>query len=497
VLVPTQTSGPANNGGGNNTEPQPGPEPLSPTLTPVPDQRQQLSIAVDARTNTLIVSGTDEYLKRVEMIVTDLDGKKGNERESRVFALRNVKAKEVEATLQSYFKGESDKQHAVLGPDQSGSALRQLEQEVTVVGDEKSNKLVISTSPRYMDMVLSMVKELDATPPQVVIQVLLAEVSTDSSGQWGVDITGRGLTGLNATAQSLAAGAGVAAALGVPNLTFVLTDLELIVRALQAQGKLQILSSPYLQARNNEKASIQVGDNIAIVSGNVERTPQGGTVSSVDRKDTGVILNVTPSISPDGFVRMEVAPEISQLSSQTTQITQDFQAPILTQRKLSTTVTVKDGQTVVIGGLMQTINDQRRTKVPLLGDIPVVGWLFRSVNDSDKATELLVILTPKVIYGDSPESLERLDQIANEKIDGTQAPYQIRDNLERNNFYEQSKDLPLTPTAPPPQPAPVPEAAPPQPAPQPAASDPSPPHSDIYVPPKSRRSSFTPPETQP
>src|SRR5262249_42615687 len=141
-----------------------------------------------------------------------------------------------ETTLQAYFKSEADKQHQLLGPDQSGSVMRQLEQEVTIVGDEKSNKLIVSTSPRYMDMVLQMVGELDAAPPQVVIQVLLAEVTLDKSGQWGIDMKARGVTGENATIASLAAGAGVAAALGVPNLTFASADFDLMIRALEAQG---------------------------------------------------------------------------------------------------------------------------------------------------------------------------------------------------------------------------------------------------------------------
>lgn len=426
ILVPTRLS--------DASEPAEGPPTPSQSLTPVPDQRQQLSIAVDARTNTLIVSGTDDYLERVRTVVQDLDNIVATERESHVYAVRNAKAKDLETTLQAYFRGEADKQRQLLGPDQSGSVMRQLEQEVTVVGDEKSNKLVISTSPRYMEMVLGMVRELDAPPPQVMIQVLLAEVTTDTNGQWGIDIVGRGLTGENATIASLGAGAGVAAALGIPNLTFVSADFDLIVRALEAQGKLQILSSPYLQARNNEKASIQVGDNIAIIEGALERTPQGGTLSDVQRKDIGIILNVTPSISPDGFVRMEVSPEISQLSQRTTQLTEDFSAPIIQQRKVTTTVTVKDGQTVVIGGLMQSLGDNRSTKVPLLGDVPLFGWLFRTKQDKEEKTELLVILTPKVVYNDRPEADDIEQKLLDQKIDGTQSPETIRDMMRRNNM---------------------------------------------------------------
>src|SRR6185436_309483 len=108
-----------------------------------PDERQELSIAIDARTNTLIVSGTQEYLDRVRQLVTDIDSIEGEERSQAVYAVKNAKAKEIEATLQSYFKGESGLTRALLGPDQTGSAMRQLEQEVTVVGDEKSNRLLV------------------------------------------------------------------------------------------------------------------------------------------------------------------------------------------------------------------------------------------------------------------------------------------------------------------------------------------------------------------
>jgi general secretion pathway protein D len=203
-------------------------------------------------------------------------------------------------------------------------------------------------------------------------------------------------------------------------------------------------------------------------------------VSNIERKDIGIILNVTPSISPDGFVRMEVSPEISQVSQRTTQITQDFLAPIIQQRKVTTTVTVKDGQTVVIGGLMQSLADHRQTKVPFLGDIPVVGWLFRTKQDQEQKTQLLVILTPKVIYNDDPEAPVRESHILNQKIDGTQSPSTIRDAMQKNHFFEQGPDDPVDPFE---APVEVPATVPP-----PVEVSPPPPrssgHGDTYVPPK-------------
>ncbi len=281
---------------------------------------------------------------------------------------------------------------------------------------------------------MKMVRELDTAPPQVVIQVLLAEVTVDSTANWGADLK-IGPIGNGYSFTGLAAGAGVASALGVPNLTFASNDFELILRALEAQGKLQVLSSPHIVARNNEKASINVGDNIAIVQ-SVERTPQGGTQADVKREDLGIKLDVTPSISPDGFVRMDLTPEIQTLSQKTTQITADFSAPVINKRTIQTTVTVKDGQTVVLGGLMQTTEDERRTKVPLLGDLPIFGSLFRSYQKSNAKTELLMIVTPRVIYNDAPEGIERLRSITEQKIDALDNPGSIRDSIKRNGLSD-------------------------------------------------------------
>jgi type II secretion system protein D len=450
VLVPTSTPGAGEDGTTS----------LS-TLTPVPDERQELSIAIDARTNTLIVSGSIEYLDRVREVVQDIDSIEATERSQHVYAVRNARAKDIEQTLQAYFSGESARQRQLLGPDQSGSVLRQLEQEVTVVGDEKSNKLVISTSPRYMDMVLKMVEELDAVPPQVVIHVLLAEVTLDSSSTWGADLRFRNIGGENLNITSLAAGAGVAAALGVPNLTFISNDIDLIIRALEAQGRLQVLSRPYLQTRNNERAFMQAGDNIAIVEGALERTPQGGVVAPVSREDLGIKLTVTPSISPDGFVRMEIEPEISTLSQRQTQISSDFFAPVITRRQFQTTVSVRDGHSVVLGGLIQTTEEDRRTKTPFLGDLPIVGGFFRSRQQQDIKTELLVILTPHVIYNDTPEGTDRTRRMSDHRIDSMVIPDRVREALNEDNDFNGVIDEPVIIT--PGDPQPIIEPVPPLP----------------------------------
>jgi type II secretion system protein D len=438
------------------------------TVTPVPDERQQLAIAVDLRTNTLIVSGTPEYLELVRKVVTELDAISANERERRVYHLRNAKAKDIETTLKSYFQGEADKARITLGNERAGSLLSRLESEVTVVGDQSSNKLVISTSPKYMESVLQIVEELDASPPQVMIQVLLAEVTVDAADQWGMDINVGPFGGESYRVGSTAAGVGVATALGVPNLSVSSTDFSLLIRALEAQGKLEVLSNPQVLANNNQVARISVVDEIGVAG----RSQFGGTnntsiISEVERIPAGIILEVTPSISSDGFVRMEISPEISALTSRVTQINRDQTAPVITKRTVDTVVTVKDGQSVVIGGLIQTSDEQRTSKVPLLGDIPIIGVPFRTKKNEVTKTELLVILTPRVVPGQAGATEGLIKDVTEQSVDRMEDPTRIEDYLERIRLeVEQTRRrngrVPLVPAEAPGQPAPAqPPASPP------------------------------------
>lgn len=418
------------------------------TLTPVPDERQQLAITVDPRTNTLLVSGTQEYIDDVTKVVTELDAIVATERERFIYRLKNADAQTVQDTLVKYFQSEADRLRQTLGPDMGGSAAGLLEREVTVVGDTKSNTVLVSASPRQIEFVRDMIQELDAAPPQVLIQVMLAEVTIDSGSEWGVDMKLKDFGGDMYTAAALAAGSGVATALGVPNLTFSSSDFEFLVRALEAQGKLEVLSRPQIIANNNEPAFFQAGDNIAFTD-NVELLQDGSTRSTISRKDLGIKLTVTPSISSDGFVKMDVQPEISTLTAQTTQISENFDAPVISSRKVSTVVTVKDGQTVVLGGLLQTLSQEHKTKVPIIGDIPFIGIPFRSTSTKTVKTELLVILTPKVVPGESDEAIKRLKRLTDEEINRMTPAEKLRAEFEGGGDFIKGTRLPDEKAVPP------------------------------------------------
>ncbi|HRQ72312.1 MAG TPA: secretin N-terminal domain-containing protein [Phycisphaerales bacterium] len=386
-------------------------------VTAVPDVRQELSITIDARTNSLLVSGTEEYLELVGDVVRELDSIQANEREQMVVHLANARAMDVEQTLQGYFQSEADRLQRTLSAEMQGSAARQLENEVTIVGDEKSNKLLISASPRYLDTVERIVRELDAAPPQVMIQVLLAEVTLDAENTWGFDVRVGGDTGLGNDAYKIgvfAAGTGVSSAIGTPNIAVSSLDFELLIRALEVQGKLEVLSRPQVTVRNNEIARIQVGEDIGLVSA-FDRSDTGNVRSDVERREIGIILQVVPTISPDGFVRMDIRPEISTLSQREIQISENLSSPVINVRKVETTVAVMDGQTVVIGGLIQTTAEERENRIPFFGHLPVVGGLFRSNVKQNQKTELLVILTPRIVPG-GEGSIERYQRLSDGEI---------------------------------------------------------------------------------
>ncbi|MCP3904428.1 MAG: hypothetical protein GY715_12440 [Planctomycetes bacterium] len=400
-------------------------------LTAVPDQRQQLSITVDSRTNSLLVSGTPMYLDLVAEVVEELDALEANERQTYVYKLMNAQALEVARVLGEFVREEQEKLIGTLSPDQIGSAARLLEREITIQGDESSNSVLISASPRYMDRVKQMVREIDVDPPQVLIQVMLAEVTLDATDDWGVNLDAIFRTGSAVVSGGFALGTPLLGVPGVPNIQVAGTDFDMLIRAIQEQGRLAVLSNPSVMVANNQTARIQVGETIRVAStSNI--TESGNTNTGTEEKEVGTILQVTPSINPDGFVRLSVEPEISNLTNRTTQISENLEAPIITVRTANTTVTVRDGQTIVIGGLISDRFERRVSKVPFFGDIPLVGALFRSESENSARIELMIVLTPHVI--DSPTNAARVEQVTNDEIDRLTLPERVKEKIRQGSF---------------------------------------------------------------
>jgi type II secretory pathway component GspD/PulD (secretin) len=418
---------------------------LGADLTLVPDDRQQLSITVDDRTNSLLVSGTPNYLTLVETVVNELDRQQANERDTFAYKLKNATAVDVAKVVNDFVSEDQKKILQTLSADELPSASKLLEREVTVVGDQKSNTVLVNASPRYMEKVQEIIKELDVDPPQVLIQVLLAEVSLDKSESLGPEFG-------NATIGEFGVAAGMGNMTkvpgtqllgslftnsGTPNVAIGAEDFELLINALASQSRVQVLSNPSVMVENNSKGFIQVGETVRLPSG--VSFSSAGQQSSVTPEDIGIILTVTPSINPEGFVRMQIEPEISRLSLQTTQISENFNSPVVTRRRATTTVTVKDGQTVVIGGLISDRFERVDRKIPLLGDIPVLGMLFRQYRENSSKTELLIVLTPHVVRSPSNGGASKASEITAESIGRLSLPPQLLEQIRKGQLEGKSQ----------------------------------------------------------
>jgi general secretion pathway protein D len=180
------------------------------------------------------------------------------------------------------------------------------------------------------------------------------------------------------------------------------SDFQVALRAIAQAGKAEILSRPSILARNNQPATISLGQQVPLVS-NTRFDAVNGQINTVSYQNVGIILRVTPFITPDGLVEMIVSPETSQLADRSVwvPISKDALAPVINSRLADTVVVVPDGQTVIIGGLMENQVTMSESKVPLLGDIPWLGNAFKRKQKQNVKTELMIFLTPQIVAAPS------------------------------------------------------------------------------------------------
>jgi type II secretion system protein D len=382
-------------------------DPEKAPVEPVPDEaasatvgtaeENALTVTVDPRTNSLLIGGSDHYIALASEIITALDASEGMERKTQVYRLKNAQAVEVQTALRSFLDQDRQRITQVLGQDAMGTAQRLLEREVAIVAEPVSNTLLLSANPRYFEQVNALIKELDQPQPQVLIQALIAEVTLDSTTDLGMEWTYNGKSG-NAT-YATGTDFGVADALssfGGFSSAITGSDYTFLLRALQSDGRLHVLSRPQILTADNMPATINVGQRVPLIT-NSRVTDNGNTINSFEYQTVGVILTVTPRISPDGFVKMDVGTTNSALSSSSVDVTKGVTAPIINERLATTTVSVQSGQSIIIGGLISTSEDSRNKRIPWLGNIPLLGALFRSTSDFRNRQELLIFLTPQVL----------------------------------------------------------------------------------------------------
>ena len=200
----------------------------------------------------------------------------------------------------------------------------------------------------------------------------------------------------------LATDFGVAGILGGASAAFTTPDISIILRALKTAGRLEVLSSPHITVTDNEPAEIKVGQNVPIIR-NTRVTDNGTQISTIEYRDVGIILRVTPHINPDGYVKLDINPEISGIGAATLQVSETVSAATYFERSAKTQVSIRDGETIVIGGLITDDRTTTEDKVPILGDIPIIKYLFSRTRERREKTELLIMITPIIVP--SPDDL--------------------------------------------------------------------------------------------
>lgn len=335
-------------------------------------------IVVDEGSNTLVLIDTPEKIKEMDDFIknTDLPIK------TRVFSLNYAQADKLSTKIQEAItKGVG-----------------------SVKIDERTNKIAVTDYPEKLDEIAKIISAFDEKTPQVLIDAQVIEIKPSDKFEMGVDWDYWIKKNFKVTA-ALPIGTTNRLLLGTASTTpSGKGEYKAILDLLRTIGDTKILSSPRIMALNNQEAKILVGTKDAYITSTTSQGGTGTTVTSqaVNFVDVGIKLYVTPTINRDGFVTMKIKPEIS--SATRTDITSEgkvTQIPIVTTSETETTVMVKDGITIIIGGLRKDERYKTVKKIPIIGDIPGLGFFFRSTSDELKKTELVILLTPHIMSGES------------------------------------------------------------------------------------------------
>lgn len=426
-----------------------------------------LKFSVDDRTNSLIVAGSRNDLQVIEAIIGRIEDSSVPTRRNEVYKLRNAAAADVQLAIQNLM---SQSLQVLTNANQS-SNYQQILRNVVIVAEPISNSLLISSSPEYFEEVMRLVVQIDTMPPQVVIQVLIAEVRLENDEEFGIELglqspilfqrsvlpdgatvnaaapnaaipgfnfnttaalpnstlTGPGtpvprsnspgIVGFQGLGNLGVGRASPTANIGGLVLSAASDTFTMLIRALKMQGRLDVLSRPQIMTLDNQTAALLIGQNVPYLSGS-NVTATGVISNSILRRDVGVLLRVTPRITPDGKVLMRVFPEVSSVDPIPVNLGNGQIGTSFNTQEIETTVVASDNETVIIGGLIQTIDIKRENKVPGLGDLPYVGAAFRYRTQSRDKKELLVILTPHIVRSQEDmarvlaEEARRMDWIA-------------------------------------------------------------------------------------
>lgn len=476
------------------------------------------TVVTEARTNSLIVTATDENLKLVDSVVKELDVEVKLEATTFVFPLNNARADQIATLMNQAFGtrtgangrtntgttrtgntgttrqpntrtggggtggggfgggnldngqelmldiddpetgllgtsvlaqggggfnqifggGQNRQGTGTTGRDSQGRLVqtRELQNQITVIPDQNTNSLIVVTSPDNIELLRQILDQLDKIPEQVMIETIIVEATLDSSSKLGVEWNFSKSKAFNDPNLSNTGSQGFGLQTANPALQgfrYTLTgrDFSVFLNALQTDQKFQVLSTPRIFTSNNSEAVINISQRVPYVLSTRE-DPNGNLTFTYAFQDVGIVLTVTPRITSNGYVTMDINQQANDLQGFTS-----FNAPIINTREADTTVSVKDGETIILGGIIRNQVTSTVKKIPLLGDLPLLGKIFRSTDKGNVKTELMIFMTPRVVR-DPEEARKLYEQEQNRLSKETQKAL----NKAKGDPSEQSKVTP-------------------------------------------------------
>lgn len=410
----------------------------------------------DERTNAIIVVGNKAGIKKIRNLVSKLDYEIRPEDAGGIYVyyVKYGEAEKISEALSGVTKdqkkattpGDGFPPPPTAAPAASAGSAGLFGGDVKITASKDTNSLIITASRQDYEVVLSLLSKLDIPKDQVFVEAVIMEMAAQSKSSWGVnyyvfnpDTKGVGRMGfssgnlgdlLNVTGDSgaiLSFGTGKIFQLQTPAGNIDITSFAGFVKFLKGQNNVNILSTPQILALDNEEAEIEVGDTVPVGT----TTTQSGTgpsQTSISREEATIKLKLTPYISPNNeSVRLKIDQQIKQLSNKQVAAKQLADAAVVTtKRSVKSNIVVNDGDTAVIGGLIREEEQNQENKVPILGDIPILGWLFKSKAVSREKVNLLVFITPKIIRNVNDQK-NLLGNKLNERLDFIKNSYGGRD----------------------------------------------------------------------
>ena len=357
-------------------------------------------VSIDRLSLLVALASSQELMSRMEALIKLFDSEEAHsERGVYIYRVQYVKVDKIAKTLEGLITGRAK----IATKDKKKGAKSTtnyiFSSKVSVIPDETNNALIIEASPEDYRKLKAIISELDSMPKQVLIEVLVAEVTLndqfENGVEWWLKTHGKyeaefsSSFGLSGNRDKL---------FGLTFYGIKPDDFWNFLYFISTKSKITILSSPHILVRDNEEASIDVGQEVPILTMETVGNTQIQGSTAIDRRieyrDVGVILRVKPHISEEGFVTLEITQETSAAEKNTVS---GIDSPVILKRKVKTTLMVQNEHTVILGGIINRKQNELKKRVPLLGDIPVLGKFFSYKSQEKERTELIIMITPHVI----------------------------------------------------------------------------------------------------